>query len=221
MKILNFIPFFDFKNFKNAEILNISPFNEKSGRTVKCEVGSINYVLAMICERFYDDSFFHSLDIGFLSGECNVGEEEIDEISDFLKGTEILVIDENTLKFHTDRQNIENFLAILKQKFSLKILNQNEDEISLKKTEFNELKELENFDGSVVFEHVKNLDFVGGKYFAMVAKIANGDEVEIKTKNFSVRRIFKLDENLKGTIALLGVNEIKNYNFETAKISKV
>lgn len=170
MKILNFIPFFDFKNFKNAEILNISPFNEKSGKTVKCEVGSINYVLAMICERFYDDSFFHSLDIGFLSGECNVGEEEIDEISDFLKGTEILIIDENTLKFHTDKQNIENFLAILKQKFSLKILNQNEDEISLKKTEFNELKELENFDGSVVFEHVKKFGFCRRKIFCYGCK---------------------------------------------------
>lgn len=221
MKVLNLIPNFSFKGYENAEILSISPFSEKLGESVKCEIGAISYVLAMICEKISNDEFFKGLDVGFLSGESNVGEEEIDEILEFLKECEILLIDQNALKFHTDRQNIENFLAILAKNFNLKILDENAQEIDLKISKFSELKELENFDGAVVFEHNKNLDFIGGNYFSMIAKIKDGDEVEITTKSQKERRIFKLNENLKGTIALLGVSKLENFSFEVAKISKV
>ena len=55
----------------------------------------------------------------------------------------------------------------------------------------------------------------------MVAKIQNNDKVIIKTKNLNLEKTFILDENLKGTVALLGIDEVLDYNFELARIIKV
>ena len=43
----------------------------------------------------------------------------------------------------------------------------------------------------------------------------------IKTKNLEIRKKFELNANLKGTIALLGLQNPQGYNYEVAKITKV
>ena len=49
---------------------------------------------------------------GYLSGECNVGEEEFEQIAEFLEGCENIVIDSSFLA-HADAKNIFEFLQML------------------------------------------------------------------------------------------------------------
>ena len=211
------------KIYANDEILTISANDDEleNSEFIKCEIGAQGYVLAMICAKFSKDEYFSNLDIGFLSGESNVGEEEIDEIYEFLNGCEVVIIDENLLNSHNEAKNLESFLAILQDKFKFEIINLKNEKITPNLNKLSELKELEIYDGAVVFKHDKDDKFVGGNYFCMVAKISSGYEVVIKTKNLEVKKIFELDPNLKGTIARLGLDKFNGYNYEVAKISKV
>lgn len=230
MKILNLSAKLSFQSpnlfdkFANFEFLTISPIDDENlenCKFIKCEIGALNYVLAMLCAKFENNEFFTNLDIGFLSGESNVGEEEIDEIYEFVNLCDLIIVDENLLRFHKDAKNIESFLGILQNKFNLKIINLKNEEISPKIMPLSELKELDEYNGTVIFKHTQNSEFKGGKYFSMVAKIQNNDKVIIKTKNLNLQKTFILDENLKGTVAFLGVDEIFDYNFELAHIIKV
>ena len=229
MKILNLASILSLqapslaKTYANDEILTLSANDDDAidGEFIKCEIGAQGYVLAMLCAKFDEREYFANLDIGFLSGESNVGEEEIDEIYEFLNGCELVIIDENLLNSHNEAKNIESFLAILQEEFKFEIINLKNEKIAPNLNELTELKELEIYDGAVVFKHDKDDKFMGGNYFCMVAKIANGDEVIIKTKNLEIRKKFELNANLKGTIALLGLQNPQGYNYEVAKITKV
>ena len=230
MKILNlasklsFQSPFLFDKFANSQILTISPLEDEklaNSKFIKCEIGAQSYVLAMLCAKFEKSEFFENLDIGFLSGESNVGEEEIDEIYEFINSCNIAIVDENLINFHKDRENIAIFLGILQNKFDLKIINLNNEEFDFKFGALSELKELDEYNGTVIFKHKQDDKFVGGKYFSMVAKIQNDDKVIIKTKNLNLEKTFILDENLKGTVAFLGIDEVLDYNFELARIIKV
>ena len=65
----------------------------------------------------------------------------------------------------------------------------------------------------------------GSAQFAQVAKIADGDKVEITFGSRTITREFKLDEDLKGTIALNPtfdtVLDSSQYRFEKSKIMRV
>ncbi|NLY03324.1 MAG: hypothetical protein GXZ15_00530 [Campylobacter sp.] len=220
MKILNLISYISFQSpelfekFKDDEILTISPLTDPNlDNFIKCEIGSLSYVLAMIASEISTE--FSDFDTGLLSGESSVGEEEIPEILEFIKDLDYVLIDENAIKFHADKVNMEHFLNLIAK--DAQILGLNGSKIEFKNTKFNELKELQSFDGAVVLKHTKNLNFVGGPYFSMSSKLKDGDEVEIS----GVKRVFKLDKNLKGTVALLGVESVNSYIYEVAKFSKV
>lgn len=230
MKILNLASKLSFESknllqkYSKDEILTISPLVDEgleNSEFIKCEIGSISYVLALLAQKVCNDEYFLSLDTGFLSGESNVGEEEIEEICEFLQDCELVILDKNIIKTHQDYKNNEGFLAILQEKFGFDIIDLDGNFIKCEICDFSNLKELENYDGSVVFKHLNDLNFIGGKYFCMVAKIKDGDEVQITLKNQSVKRKFILDEKLKGTIAFLGLEGFDDYNFEVAKISRI
>jgi len=71
----------------------------------------------------------------------------------------------------------------------------------------------------------KDTSLRGSAQFAAAAKIADGDMVEISFASRTIQRVFKQDEELKGTIALnptfdLG-QEYGKYRFEKSKIARV
>lgn len=230
MNILNLTPNLTFQakelkdKFKKAKFLTISPLNDDSlenNTFIKCEIGSITYALALIVQSFSDDENIKELDTGFLSGESNVGEEEIDEILEFLQKANFIIVDEELINFHKDSLNLKALLEMISSKFNLEIINLNNEKLCFKNSKFSELKELDNFDGAIVFKHTKDDKFVGGKYFCMVAKIKNGDTVNIKSKTLNIVRKFELNENLKGTVAFLGVDKVDNYAYEVVKINRI
>jgi len=104
-----------------------------------------------------------------------------------------------------------------------------------------EIEELPEYNGTVVYFANPVLQFNnftnvtkqlerdtalrGSAQFAAAAKISDGDEIEISLGNETQRRVFKLDDELKGTIALnptfdSGYNYGK-YRFLKSKIVRV
>jgi len=71
----------------------------------------------------------------------------------------------------------------------------------------------------------KDTSLRGSAQFAAAARISDGDEVEITTNSKTIKRVFKLDADLKGTIALNptfdGLLDVDGYRFEKSKIVRV
>jgi len=235
MKILNLAPLLSLQastlaaSLKDAEILSVSPLQDPHlpGELIKCEIGAQSFVLALICAGFCDEPYFADLDLEYLSGESSVGEEEIEQIAEFLQsGCDALLIDDALIQTHPDAENIKAFLPLIAAKFGVEILSLRGERADLgaqERVNLSPLKEPENFDGAVVFKHDANDKLIGGRYFSMVAKIKGGDRVRIKTPHLNLEKEFILDEELKGTVALLGSGGqgFGGYNFELAEISKV
>ncbi len=235
MKILNLAPLLSLQaptlaaSLKDAEILSVSPLQDAHlpGELIKCEIGAQSFVLALVCASFCDEPYFADLDLEYLSGESSVGEEEIEQICEFLQsGCDAILIDDALIKIHPDAENIKAFLSLIAAKFGVKILSLRGERADLGaqgRANLSPLKEPENFDGAVVFKHDADDRLIGGRYFSMVAKIKHGDRVRIKTPHLNLEKEFILDEELKGTIALLGSggHGFGGYNFELAEISKV
>ena len=227
MKIFNITPNLSFQNpdlaakFHNASFLTLSPMEGEKLQNnifVKCEISSEAYVLMMIASEICKD--LENEDIGFLSGESSVGEEEIEEIIEFLKDADLIIADENMLNFHKDKDNIKALLNLIASNFNLKVIDSYENKLDLKSANLGELKELDSFDGAVVYKHTKDDEFKGGSYFKIVSKVKDGELVTIKSKNLNITKTFKFDKNLKGTIAFLGVKNLDNYAFEVVKTHK-
>jgi len=71
----------------------------------------------------------------------------------------------------------------------------------------------------------KDLALKGSKQFAIAAKIQDGDEVIIDLGDIRIKREFKIDQKLKGTIAINPTFDLNlsanRYRFEKSKIERV
>lgn len=214
---------------KQNEYLYISCFEDEilgSQNLIRCEIGSVSFVLALICKycldftQFSDDvkEYFDELDDGFLSGECNVGEEEfLGEISIFMKECENIIIDSSFFR-HKDSKMIFKFLDLLGKNVIL--ADSDLTEISVSEN-LDELKELDNFDGSVVFVcDVTGDELLGSNAFCLVAKIKDGDTVQIISDGLKTEKKFRLIPSLKGTVAICNA-DFSGYDFKLSKITKI
>lgn len=104
-----------------------------------------------------------------------------------------------------------------------------------------ELDDMPEFNGTIIYQCDPVLQFNnytfktaqlpkenflrGSAQFGVAAKIADGDMVEISYKETKIQRKFKLDSELKGTIALNPTFDISvdasRYRFEKSKIERV
>lgn len=108
-----------------------------------------------------------------------------------------------------------------------------------------EVAELESYDGTVIYtcnpNSQKNIftnlcshlpqdsELTGSQQFALAAKIKDGDKIEIELLGKTVEKSFKVDNSLKGTIALMPVFDLgfagqeigSKYRFNKAKIKQV
>lgn len=119
---------------KRAEFIYMHPIDDialanKYTQFVKYEVGSEEAVLAMLCKYFVLNapqeiaSFIDDLDIGYLSGESSVGEEEIEAIKTrFTRRKEKSIIIGSDIYGHSNATNIAKMVAILEQYGNFKVL---------------------------------------------------------------------------------------------------
>lgn len=134
--------------------------------------------------------------------------------------------------------DLENFLSFLGEDNRGYLLDEVECEADGK---IEELEDMPEFNGTIIYQCNPVLQFngytakaaqlpkenflVGSAQFGIAAKISDGDIVEIGYKEEKIQRVFKLDSQLKGTIALNPTFDINvdasRYRFEKSKIKRV
>ena len=197
----------------NISCLEDAKFNAKP---YKCEIGSAPFVLALLA-KLADEDKFSALDEGFLSAESCLGEEEAREILEFLTGAEFLIFDKALLS-HKDFSNIAYFMGFLCEKFALKLACSDESVSEINASALSELQELENFDGLVLCRSNES-NLRCSKQFLQLAKVQNGDEVQVKSAIFTQKAKIQLDENLQGTVGFLNF-ALKGYDFVKISLKK-
>lgn len=223
---------------KNVNFVYMSPIDnhllkDSYNQFIKYEAGSEEAVLALLLNVFanhLDDktkNYLDDLDFGYLAAESSAGEEEFEEANDlsFEASNRVLVVGDD-IKNHFRVENIARLLGRV-QKFTELSVIVLDEELEKKIDHFeNEVLEdidnLKSFNGTVVYEILADDKYlITSQTFLNIAKIKDGDHIEIFTKNQNYKRVAKLDTNLLGTIALLEVKEFsKDYRYKQAKIEK-
>ena len=188
--------------------------------------------MQQIYGRVRIEKFIEDLDLGYISAESSAGEEEFEEANEaYSKAKNKSLIIGNDLILHERVENIVKLLAIFKKYSDFNLVVLNEDLAkkidSCKNFDLKELEELKSFNGTLVYKLIdeKNDELIASQTFANVAKVSNGNEVYVISKNEKVKRVLKIDENLHGTIAILKtkINEdiFNGYGYKQVKIEKV
>jgi NADH-quinone oxidoreductase subunit F len=230
-------------NKNDAKFVYMHPidnFNLKSfySQLIKYEVGSEEGICALVLNFFASNcdektkTFLDDLDLGYISAESSAGEEEFEEALENSQNAKVkTLIIGNDLVNHESVENIVKLLAIFKKysDFNLVVLNEElEKKIdSCKDFDLEELEELKSFNGTLVYKLIdENRDeLIASQTFANIAKVSNGNEVFIISKNEKIKKVLKIDENLYGTIAILKTKSKENifcgYKYKQVKIEKV
>jgi len=204
----------------------------------KFEVGSEEGVISALANELVKSNreFFDELDFGYILAESSISEEEIEEIAKVIQeaNNPAIIFSDNILK-HEKSQSLSALIALLSRDTDLEIfidsentteffeLDENQKIVS-SKFDLEEVDEIDEFNGVVIYNYKdkKSLDLVGSKQFSQIAKLSDNDKVSITVDGSKVDRVFKLDENLKGTIALNSDFDLKTaYRYQRVKIDKV
>ena len=220
----------------DAYITYMHPIQEESLQSIvnefiHYEVGSEEGLLAMLAEHVVSQEgqqlfadFFESLDMGYISAESSVGEEEIERLYEKLHVAKqpILIVGSDVMN-HERSMNIMKIASLIAKFSPMKVVTlagTTEDEsVSLVSqenavNEIEEVDDLDAYDGSVVYrcnhkltEEGNEFFLVGSKQFAIAAKIQGSAIVRFTMDNTEYERKFKVDDQLKGTIAFNPVFE--------------
>jgi len=191
------------------------------------EAGSEEGVVAILAKELLKKidlpkdirEYFDDLDEGYLSGETNIGEEEIEELHAMIQSASnpLIVFGKDVFLNHRVK-NISKFINLLVKYSGIEIrclVKPRADSLQVE-----EIEELQSFNGTVVFEYNSSTNrelLIGSAQFATVAKIQDGQTIEIKSQ----ARKFRLDRSLKGMIALMPSDTSENsYRYKVAKITK-
>lgn len=224
----------------SAEFIYMHPIDDIDlklyySQFVKYEVGSEEGILSLLLEYFTKnrseelETFIDELDIGYISAESSAGEEEFEEMLEKAsnKKSQTLILGRD-LFTHERVENIKSMIKILEEFSDLNIVLL--DDVKLESKELEEPEELNSYNGTVIYSYLdeESEDVVfGSESFSRVAKISNKDTILVNYKNQSVEKVFKLDKNLQGTIALCGVKSSDEsflsdgYRYKQVKIEKV
>ncbi|MCT7577817.1 Rossmann-fold NAD(P)-binding domain-containing protein [Aliarcobacter butzleri] len=201
---------------------------------IKYEVGSEEGICALLLDTFaknYDEKtkeFINNLDLGYISAESSAGEEEFEEAFEDYKNSnsKILIIGED-IKNHERVDNIIKLLATIKKysDFDFLILDEDlENKInSCEDFDLEEIEELKSFNGTLVYSLIgaDSPILQASQTFANIAKVKDGENIQIISKNEKINKILKIDEKLTGTVAILNVKNSPNeYKYKQVKIEK-
>lgn len=221
------------KEIEDSKIALVSVMEDLSimdrvGFFSRYEAGSEEGVVAILAKELLSDkkidseieNYFDELDEGYLSAETNIGEEELEDLHVKLQNAKSPLIVFGKDMFLNERaKNISKFINLIAKYSGYEVRcleNLVQDEEILPE----EIKELESFDGTIVFEYKNDDSFdslYGSAQFAVAAKLQDGQNIEVKKQ----KRKFILDKKLKGTIALMpSMSENNSYRYQAAKIIK-
>ena len=199
---------------ENDEVFVISPLEDeelfariKNYHFLKYEIDTLGLVLALVCAKILPD--FIEIDEGYLSGESNAGDEEIDELCEFFKSCDGIIVAPENFK-GANAANIKFMLEKLSQKCGFDIIGINGKVYELNAPNaMSELEDGADFNGASVFALPNEKpELKGSAMFSAAAKLKDGSELEIK--NTKVK--FQLDKSLKGTCGLFFAPDLE-YEF--------
>lgn len=214
------------------------PLQDKYTQYIKYEAGSEEGVLALLAAFIvkktpakYQD-YIEDLDVGNLSGESSVGEEEFELLVEKLENKkEVLLLVGDDIYEHSQFENIVNLIRFIDMYSSINVvLLGKEKTVNLdKEIRLEEVSNIHTYNGSVVYITNSTDNILrGSNSFAMAAKIKDADTVNITYDNTTVQKRFEIDSNIRGTIALLPLGNIsqehkkfEGYRFKQVKINKV
>lgn len=225
----------------SAEFIYMHPINDidlklYSTQFIKYEVGSEEGILALMLDYFAKNpstglqEYINDLDIGYISAESSAGEEEFEEMCEraSTKKIKTLVLGKDLFS-HERASNIKSMIKALEEYSDFNIVLLGES-VTLSSSELEEPEELDSYNGTVIYSYFdENSEdiILGSESFSRVAKISNKDNVFINYKNEKIQKLFKIDKDLQGTIALCSINKednsflSKGYSFKQVKIEKV
>ena len=199
---------------KDDEVFVVSPLDDellfsaiKNHHFLKYEIDTLGFVLALVCARVLE---FPEIDEGYLSGESNASEEEIQTLCEFFSSCDgIIVAPENFSGANS--ANIAFMLDALSKKFGFCVIGINGKPYELNAPlKMSELEEGADFNGASVFcLPAENVALKGSAMFAMASKLKNGAKVVID----GIEATFELDSTLKGTTGLFFAPNAK-YEFK-------
>lgn len=205
---------------------------------IKYEAGSEEGVFALLSSFIISNTskenadYLEDLDIGYLSGESSIGEEEFELLSEKITGKkEITLIIGDDITGHESFENITRFIRLIDLYTDMNVVLLNSDihiDLSLKATP-DEVENINTYNGTVVYSVDSKDDILrGSNSFAMAAKIKDQDTVNISYGSFTIKKKFVVDANIRGTIALYPVVDKKlesamlsGYRFKQVKIQRV
>ncbi|MDY3246875.1 hypothetical protein [Campylobacter sp.] len=199
---------------KDDEVFVVSPLDDellfsaiKNHHFLKYEIDTLGFVLALVCARVLE---FPEIDQGYLSGESNASEEEIQTLCEFFSSCDgIIVAPENFSGANS--ANIAFMLNSLSKKFDFCVIGINGKPYPLNAPlKMSELEEGADFNGASVFcLPAEQVALKGSAMFAMASKLKNGAKVVID----GIEATFELDSTLKGTTGLFFAPNAK-YEFK-------
>ncbi|MDY4859905.1 MAG: hypothetical protein SO144_03305 [Campylobacter sp.] len=204
---------------KDDEVFVVSPLDDellfsaiKNHHFLKYEIDTLGFVLALVCARVleFPEIEFPETDQGYLSGESNASEEEIQTLCEFFSSCDgIIVAPENFSGANS--ANIAFMLNALSKKFDFCVVGINGKPYPLNAPEkMSELEEGADFNGASVFcLPAEQVALKGSAMFAMASKLKNGAKVVID----GIEATFELDSTLKGTTGLFFAPNAK-YEFK-------
>ena len=204
---------------KDDEVFVVSPLDDevlfsaiKNHHFLKYEIDTLGFVLALVCARVleFPEIEFPEIDEGYLSGESNASEEEIQTLCEFFSSCDgIIVAPENFSGANST--NIAFMLNSLSKKFGFCVIGINGKPYELNAPlKMSELEEGADFNGASVFcLPAENVALKGSAMFAMASKLKNGAKVVID----GIEATFELDSTLKGTTGLFFAPNAK-YEFK-------
>lgn len=204
---------------KDDEVFVVSPLDDellfsaiKNHHFLKYEIDTLGFVLALVCARVleFPEIEFPEIDQGYLSGESNASEEEIQTLCEFFSSCDgIIVAPENFSGANS--ANIAFMLDALSKKFGFCVIGINGKPYPLNAPlKMSDLEEGADFNGASVFcLPAENVALKGSAMFAMASKLKNGSKVVIE----GIEATFELDSRLKGTTGLFFAPNAK-YEFK-------
>ena len=204
---------------KDDEVFVVSPLDDevlfsaiKNHHFLKYEIDTLGFVLALVCARVleFPEIEFPEIDQGYLSGESNASEEEIQTLCEFFSSCDgIIVAPENFSGANS--ANIAFMLGALSKKSGFCVIGINGKPYELNTPlKMSELEEGADFNGASVFcLPAENVALKGSAMFAMASKLKNGAKVVID----GIEATFELDSRLKGTTGLFFAPNAK-YEFK-------
>ena len=199
---------------ESKKLINISCFDDVkiAKRQILCEIGSENWALALIAAKLK----LIDADEGQIAGECNIGEEEIEEL--LQERIEEILIDENLL-LHKDAESIKTLLGLVATRLGVNIYC-NDEKLDFANSELN-LLPVENFDGLVAYAALRQKnDIYTPAAFASFARLKDGDMAIIKAKDKSAKVRVNVKDELKGTIALVPRELFDGFAFAKCSLEK-